>query len=314
MLPIVTHTLTFLGACLIVWFGAGLVVSSVQRFARFLHISAFTFSFFVLGMLTSLPEIMIGTTALVRGEPELAVGNLLGGSLILFLLVIPLLALGSRGLRVPQALPQKDLLISLITIAAPAVIILDRQISLGEAGLLVALYLVLGVVLFRRGSLLESLQALSRPRGRDWLSLLRIGGGIALIFAGSQGIVQTAEYYAAALSWSPFVVGLLIVALGTNIPELSLALRAAWDKKSSIALADYLGSAAANTLLVGVFCLATGAAVALPNHAAVRIVVLIGGLSLFFVFARSKNTLSVREALLLLTLYLGFLILEIQGA
>jgi cation:H+ antiporter len=297
MLPLVSHAVIFLSACLGVWLGAGQVVSAVQRLARFLHISPFTFSFFILGILTSLPEIMIGTTALVRSEPELAIGNLVGGSLILFLLVIPLLALGSRGLRVPQALPQKDLIVSLVTIAAPALVIADRQVNLGEAGLLIALYLILTIVLFRRGSILTSLKRLTPPGRKEWHSLFSIIGGLVLIFVGSQFIVQTAEYYATALGWSPFVVGLLIVALGTNIPELSLALRAAWTKQSGIALAEYLGSAAANTLLMGIFSLTTGGTVALPNHAAVRIIVLIGSLSLFFcIRSIQKDTLIPRGA------------------
>ena len=314
MLPIFTHTGIFLVACLIVWLGSGFVMNGAQSLARFLKVSSFTFSFFVLGMLTSLPEIMIGTTAVVRGEPELVVGNLIGGSLVLFLLAIPILALASRGLRVPQALPQKDLAVSLITIAAPALIILDRTVSIGEAILLVALYLTLTIILFRRGSIVDSLRNLNHPGGRQVRALAAIGGGIILIFAGSQLIVQSAEYYAATFSWSPFVVGLLIVAIGTNIPEISLSLRAVLSGKQSIALADYLGSAATNTVLIGIFALASGRAITLPNHGAVRIIVLVGGLLLFFVFARSKKTLSVREALLLLALYAAFVTLESRGA
>ena len=54
-----------------IWFGAGLIVSSVDAFARKLRISSFALSFFVLGILTSLPEISVGINSILRNETEL---------------------------------------------------------------------------------------------------------------------------------------------------------------------------------------------------------------------------------------------------
>src|SRR3546814_16263914 len=64
----------------------------------------FTMSFFLLGLLTSLPELVIGLTSIVDGQPEIFVGNLIGGTIILFLLVIPLLALTSQGIKATRPL------------------------------------------------------------------------------------------------------------------------------------------------------------------------------------------------------------------
>ncbi|KKU25804.1 MAG: CaCA family Na(+)/Ca(+) antiporter, partial [Microgenomates group bacterium GW2011_GWC1_46_16] len=63
-------------ASVVVWFGAGLVIQVASSLAHTLRISPFLLSFFVLGILTSLPEIMIAGTSISRGEPELMVGNL----------------------------------------------------------------------------------------------------------------------------------------------------------------------------------------------------------------------------------------------
>src|SRR3546814_1257025 len=66
---------------------------SAKSLAKKIHISSFAFSFFVLGILTSIPEMAVGLNAISQNRPEIFVGNLLGSIIILFLVIIPLLAL-----------------------------------------------------------------------------------------------------------------------------------------------------------------------------------------------------------------------------
>ena len=47
-------------------FGAGLILSSADRFSKRLRVSSFAFSFFVLGILTSIPEFGIGMNAIAE--------------------------------------------------------------------------------------------------------------------------------------------------------------------------------------------------------------------------------------------------------
>ncbi|GAB4027863.1 MAG: hypothetical protein Fur0011_6840 [Candidatus Microgenomates bacterium] len=144
--------------------------------------------------------------------------------------------------------------------------------------------------------------------------LLKIVIGLALVLLASGYMVNIAEFFASTFNWSPFVVGLIIIALGTNIPELSLVVRAAVSHKSEIALADYIGSAAANSLIIGVFALVAKGNILLPNHAFVRMIILICALVLFYIFIRSEKKLTNKESFLLLFLYVIFVIIEINQA
>jgi Ca2+/Na+ antiporter len=83
MLGLLPQFIVFIAASLALWWGTGLVVSAISSIAKTLHISAFTLSFFVLGILTSLPEATIGITALYRDEAAFMVGNLIGKQLMI---------------------------------------------------------------------------------------------------------------------------------------------------------------------------------------------------------------------------------------
>lgn len=315
MFDLVIQVAIFIVSALALWWGTGLVVASISSIARSLNISAFTLSFFVLGILTSLPETTIGLTSLYRGEAAFTVGNLIGGTLVVFLLVIPLLGLFGGTVNLPKVMHRKQLILSLITILAPALLIADRSLHLWEGVLLVLLYGLLFVVLSSKESLYEKI--VNRLRNLTHKSehrTLKVIAGIIIILVASQFMVNTAEYFAIAFNWSPFVVGLIIVALGTNIPELSLVLRASLSGKSEVALADYIGSAATNTLLIGLFTIFNGKSIVLPNHALVRIVILAVSLLLFYIFIRSQKKLTKVEALVLLLIYVIFVVIEVGQA
>lgn len=315
MFDLLTQLCIFLISALALWWGTGLVVSAITSIARSLHISAFTLSFFVLGIMTSLPETTIGLTALYRGEASFMVGNLIGGTLVVFLLVIPLLGLFGSSVNLPKVMHRKQLILSLVTIIAPALLIADRTLHIWEGVMLVVLYLALFVVLSRKESLYEKIVTrLTSLTHKSEHRFLKVVAGVVIILVASQFMLNSAEFFAITFDWSPFVVGLIIVSLGTNIPELSLVLRASLSGKSEVALADYIGSAATNTLLIGLFTIFNGSSITLPNHALVRIVILTSSLLLFYIFIRSQKKLTKLEALVLLLIYVIFVVIEIGQA
>lgn len=309
---LIPHLITFAFSSLLLWWGTGIVVKAISSLATSLKISAFTISFFILGLFTSLPEMMIGTTAIMRGESELAVGNLLGATLVLFLLVIPLLSLFGGGVKLPRAIHSRQLLYALLTIVTPAILIVDSYLSPWEGVLLIFMYLALFLILSQKESLLEKIkEKLTSYSNHSKHHLPKIIIGVVVVTLASQLMVNSAEYFAKAFNWSPFLVGLLIVAIGTNLPELSLVIRTVLSHKKNVALADYIGSASANTLLIGIFAI-INSGIHLPNHTLTRLIILLTSLILFYIFIRSRDQLSRKESFVLIILYLAFLILEIN--
>ena len=76
-----------------------------------------------------------------------------------------------------------------------------------------------------------------------WILLI---GGLAVLVAGGELLVQNASALALKAKVSPLIVGLTIVAMGTSAPELFASLQAAWKGDGSIAIGNVLGSNVAN--------------------------------------------------------------------
>ncbi len=74
--------------------------------------------------------------------------------------------------------------------------------------------------------------------------------GLAFLVAGAELLVRGASRLAAALSISPLVIGLTVVAFGTSAPELAVSVQAALDGRAGIALGNVVGSNIFNVLLI----------------------------------------------------------------
>lgn len=305
------QTIIYIVCFFLVWIGAGLVVSPISDLSKSWRLPRFIISFFLLGILTSLPEITISTIAILNNDPVIVAGNLLGGVIIMFLGVIPLLGLVGNGVKMPTQLNKKQLIITLLVVVAPAFLTADQKIGQYEAIFLILLYLSLFVMFSFKQSFFEKIKTgiISRKKN-SMRHLFKIVLGVSILIGASNQIVNSTLFFADMFKISPFFVSLIVVALGTNIPEISIVFRSVLSGKKDIALADYLGSASANTLLLGIFTLMHGETIQLPNHFFQRFSFLAVGLILFFFFARSRNTLSRKESAILLSLYLGFIMFE----
>lgn len=305
------YILAFIG----LWYGSGLIVSSIKLLARKFQIPSFAFSFFVLGVLTSIPEIAVGFNALSENHPEVFVGNLLGGVIVMFLLVIPLLAVINKRVHVKKHLSDKNLLVTLGIIASPAIFTLDKTINNTEGFIMIALYIVLFYVIRTKQNVLARIQRIVKKEKKDPKnsSVLKLAVGIVIVFMTSRFIVdQTisgAEYY----GLSTFIVSLIVLGLGTNLPEITLAVRSITSKAEDVALGDYLGSAAVNTLLFGIFTLINSGSVVTEKSFSITFLIIIFSLTMFFVMTRGKSTLTRKEGVILLSCYAAFIAFEVMN-
>lgn len=297
-----------------IWFGAGLIVSSIEDLSKKLNISTFAVSFFVLGILTSIPEATVGINSIMDGDPEIFVGNLIGASLVLFLLVIPILAVAGNGIRLSHQLDSKSLLVSLAVVASPVFFILDKKITPFEGIFLIFIYIILFYLVEKKKGLLERIRDAAPFRKTHIIEdITKIIAGSVTVFYSSGMIVDKTIYFSGVFNISAYLISLLILSVGTNLPEMSLAIRAITLGKKDVALGDYVGSAAANTLFFGLLSIVNRSEVTVSNHFIETFVFTLLGLSLFFYFTRSKNDISRKEGIVLLFIYLMFILIEIIG-
>lgn len=308
---IIISIIFYFFAFFIIWFAAGLIVKVVEKLSFYFNLSSFAVSFFILGILTSTPELAVGISSIIDKKPEIFVGNLLGGSLILFILIIPILAIFGNGVKLTHQLNQKNLILSLLITAAPSFFVLDSQLNFYEGLFLIFIYSYLFYSIEKKKGLLEKIRdEIFHPHGFLILDLLKLILGFILLIFSSKFIVDKTIFFSKILGISPFLISLLFLSVGTNLPELSLALRAVLLGKKEVAFGDYIGSAAANTLIFGLLTLVSGNIVLADGFLKI-LFFMIFGFGLFFYFSRSKNDISKDEGIILILVYILFLISEI---
>lgn len=307
-----THILIYVLSFAGIWIGSGLAIKSVERLSKSLKMSSFAISFLLLGLFTSISELSVGVNSILANDPEIYVGNLIGASIVLIMLIIPLLAIVGNSIRITPEFQGFNLIASLVVIALPVVLALDGRIGKTDGIIALALFGFLLISVQSKKGLIDKLKNINQRAGiRVGRELLKILFGVATIFIASKFVVEQTIYFSHLLNVSPFLISLLFIAIGTNLPELSLVVRSAFMRNNQVAFGDYVGSAAFNTFLFGLLTLMYGKPVLLSNSYVISLLFLVVGLIVFYYFARTKNTMSRIEGLALLAIYALFLFTEI---
>lgn len=302
----------FIASLAVIWLSAGKIVESVESFSHRMRISPFSFSFFVLGIFTSAPEFIIGVNSLLQKRPDIYVGNLLGASLVLFGLVIPLLAVTSGYVKFQYTLSQPQLLLVLLYIALPAFLAADQRLMASDGLLLLVFYPILWLLIDHKGVVAQKLKAQlnssSKANRKLWTNMI---GSVVLLAIASHFLVGQVVNLAEYLAIPAFYISLLIVSIGGNIPELALILKSMSSGNKAVAFGNYLGSAATNSLILGMLVSLTAKPISLPTSLGSLLLFITTIIMLFYFFLRSQHKISRVEGLTLIGVYALFVLSEL---
>ncbi len=244
----------FLLGLLLLALGGDSIVKAVAGLAQRFGTSAFTAGLLLLGVATSLPELAVNARALLVGQPELALGNAIGSSIANLGLTLAVAAIAAPLLL--RARLQGVLWWSLLAAGLLLIVFgLDGRLQRWEAGVLVAGFVLVQIVLLRRGRLeAPDVQAViaesALSRTSLPLNVLRVLIAALTLYWGARLVVGAAADFGAVLGWTPLLVGLLPVAIGTTLPEVAAAIAAARRGHGDMVLGHVLGSSVVNLLLV----------------------------------------------------------------
>jgi cation:H+ antiporter len=265
------------GAALLV-FGAELLVRGASRIAVAAGISPLIIGLTVVAFGTSAPELAVSLGATFAGEPDIAVGNVVGSNIFNVLFI-----LGVSALIVPLAVQQQvvrfELPIMLAVSVALLLAALDGTLGRAEGALLFGGLIGYLVYLARQGGVagvppesgasppadmagadhatadrkaatdpahgdVRSPSGLRALLGSTLLALV----GLVLLVAGSRFFVNGAVALATLLGVSQAVIGLTIIAAGTSLPELATSVLAGIRGERDIAVGNVVGSNIFNIL------------------------------------------------------------------
>ena len=254
---------------------------------------------------TSAPELFVSLVSALKGTPDMAMGNVVGSNTMNCMLIV-----GSAAMVAPMTISRstvhKDIPFSVG--ASVLLIILSFNAFLGRID---GIILLLGFAAFmyytlsqaKKGSV-EAQETLKQVS--PWLSAFFVLLGLALLVAGSNIFVDAASKVAYALGLSEGVVGLTIVAGGTSLPELATSVVAAHKGQSAIAIGNVIGSNVFNILLI-LGLTATISPMAIQGITLVDMGMMLGSVSLVWLFSYTRYTVERWEGTLLVGGYLAYL-------
>jgi cation:H+ antiporter len=306
--------LTFFSGFVILIAGAQMLVNGATSIGLKINISQMVMGLTVVALGTSLPELVVNIFAGIKGNTDLAIGNILGSNITNTLLVVGAAAVVTP-IRFKQKTLRRDIPFSLF---APLILFLLANDALfGRPNKInridgIVLLIFLGIFLYftffkqpdKKQSEKESFKQYS------WgISLLFILlGGLGLYFGG-KWIVDGAVKIAGAFGISETAMGLTLVAGATSLPELATSIIAARKSNADMALGNAVGSNILNIFMVlGITAFIKPIPYSPKLNIELALVFASGLLLLLFgKMGKTKNTLNRPEGVLLILIYIAFI-------
>ena len=244
--------------------GADVLVRGASKLALSFGISPLVVGLTIVAFGTSAPEVAVSAGAVLNGQTDLAIGNVVGSNIFNVLFILGVSAL-IAPLVVHIQLIRQEVPILIGASLLLLVLSLDGRLGLLDGalffGLLVAYTAFLIVQSRRETSAAKDAHAAPNEYetelqpaqkgawdSRLWVQLVLIVVGLGLLVVGSDWLVTASVVFAKALGVSDVVIGLTIVAAGTSMPEVATSLAAAFKGERDIAVGNAVGSSTFNIL------------------------------------------------------------------
>jgi cation:H+ antiporter len=235
----------------LIW-GAELLINQSERIALKFKISEFIIGATLIALGTSLPEMAASVAASLNDKADIAIANVIGSNILNITLVLATVFLISRKINPSRDFFAKDSTWALVPVLVFILMILDGIISRFDAALLL---LLMGAYLL---FLLQDVKNLPEEDLDDvdvshfsWSSTITVLlGGFILVIIGAHFTVESASEIAKSFGISEWIIGIIMISLGTSLPELVVSISAAMRGKVDMAIGNIIGSNMANTTVV----------------------------------------------------------------
>lgn len=327
-MPIFASIVILLASFFLIGKSVDILIKALANLGKQLKWSEFVVGFIILGLATSTPELFVALNAGREGLPQLSLGNLLGGIVVLFTLLVGLNTLFQGVIAtdhkfsltnifrfLPKSLPfgrprffVKDLFLMAGVIIFPLFLLLDGYMSRIDGLILIVVYLlfIIHAIYDRRMQGWEPPVEVASWRRIIFWSVLGLSG----LFVFSWLIVKQALILLAVWQIPALILGLLLLAIGTNLPELTLTIKAR-RQHGEVVIGDILGSAMANILVLGILALIYPFQLFAIQPALIVSASLIAATVILIVFLHTKKRLERWEGGVLVILYFLYLFLEL---
>ena len=238
-------------------FGADFLVSGAVSIARKYRVSNFVIGAAIVGVGTSMPELVVSFLGAINGNADVAIGNVVGSNIFNILGI-----LGLTAIFFPVAIERKNLKFEIpLCIGISGVLTLlalnffngtEASISRLDGVLLLSLFALFMWHSFSRDREHDEPTEEITEQGSIWMAIAKVAGGLTLLIVSCDLFVDNAVAIAKSFGVNDAFISLTLIACGTSLPELAASIAAAVKRNTDMALGNIIGSNIFNiTLILG---------------------------------------------------------------
>jgi cation:H+ antiporter len=238
----------------LIW-GSDLLINQSEKIALRFGISEYVIGATLVAVGTSLPEMAASITASINHKPEIAVANVIGSNIFNITLVLAAVFIVAKNVNPHRDFFAKDSSWALFPVLIFILMILDGSFSRFDGVLLILLMFAYVLFLLRAGKDIILDEEEEEGKGKDtpfnWsqVALLTLTGFV-LVIVGADYTIESASAIAKSFGVSDWIIGIIMISLGTSMPELMVSITAALKGKADMAIGAIIGSNMANTTMV----------------------------------------------------------------
>lgn len=239
--------------------GADWLVAGAVSIAKKYKVSDFVIGAAIVGVGTSMPELVVSFIGAVQGNADVAIGNVVGSNIFNVLGI-----LGLTALFFPIAISKDNVRFEIPFCIAVSVLLMllamnffngtPATIGRPDGLILLLLFAFFMWYSFRRD--MKNAQD-SETSGQEdnvsiWMAIGKVAVGLAVLITSCDFFVDNAVSVAKSFGVNDAFISLTLIACGTSLPELAASVAAAFKKNTQLALGNIIGSNIFNiTLILG---------------------------------------------------------------
>jgi len=302
----------FAGSIFLIIKGATLATKYSFEISKSFKLSKYIVGFILVAVISIIPETLVSVNSAMQGVSSLGLSSLFGGNIADMTLVFAIIIFfAGRGIKIESKILKENILIPFILLI-PIILGLDGYYSRVEGLILIIVGSIFYYMAFKKNKeepiLPEAEEIKKKDRRKDILLFLF---SMSILMLGSHFVISSTINLANYIGINYAVIGMLIIGVGTTMPELFFCLSAIKKDHYSLAMGDILGTVLADgTIVIGILVLINPFSFQQKIIYSTGIFMIMASFLLFY-FMKTGKFISKKESYLLLSFWILFAAVEI---
>lgn len=293
-----------------------LLVSGLLYVAKYFQVREFMVAFFVMAFAASIPNLLVGVTSALQGMPELSFGDIMGNNMVALTVAIGLAILFAPKKEIPleNKTVQDMTFVTAIAALLPILLLADGVLSQADGVVLLLFFACYVYWMYDRRDLFSKVYEEGRvertaaERKLVLRAIFKVVVGVTLLAVTAQLVVYVASFVSTAFGIPLILMGLVVLGFSGALPEVYFTIISARKGETSLIMGNLMGA----VIVPASFVLGIVAVIhpienkdlEFPVIARIFLVIVA---AFFLYMSRTKNVVTWRESIILLTIYASFI-------